>query len=140
MSIQGINFTPELQFKTSRSSGKGGQHVNKVSTKVELRFDIINSQLLSDEEKKRLLQKLKNRINKEGILQIASDKERSQLANKKAVIEKFYALLTKALKVPKKRIPAKPSQKAKKKRLKEKKLLSEKKKLRRKDVSDLDIE
>ena len=121
----------ELNFKTSRSSGSGGQNVNKVSTKVELRFNVVNSLLLTDDEKDRVLEKLKNRISSEGILIISSDTERTQLRNKKKVIEIFLELLEKSLKKPKKRIKTKPSRASKEKRLKEKKIKSDKKQSRK---------
>jgi ribosome-associated protein len=120
----------ELLFKTSRSSGSGGQNVNKVSTKVELRFDLYNSSLLSDNEKERVKIKLKNRISSEGILVMSSDSERTQLRNKKNVIELFFELLEKALHKPKKRVKTKPTRSSKEKRLKEKKMKSDKKRLR----------
>lgn len=123
----------ELTFKTSRSSGSGGQNVNKVSTKVELRFDIENSLLLSDFEKNRIENKLKNRISNDGILILTSDTERTQLGNKKKVIELFFELIEKALKKPKKRIKTKPTKASKEKRLKNKKIQSEKKRLRNPD-------
>jgi len=123
----------ELSFKTSRSSGSGGQNVNKVSTKVELRFDIDNSLLLADNEKNRIKIKLKNRISSENILIISSDSERTQLRNKKKAIEIFFDLLEKALRKPKKRIKTKPTKASKEKRLKEKKIQSDKKKYRRLD-------
>lgn len=132
MNILSKIFEPEFIFKTSRSSGKGGQNVNKVSSKVELDFDIQNSQLLSDQQKDLLLSKLTNRINKEGILQIISQSERSQLANKEKAIKKFYELLIKSFKPKKKRIATKPGKAAKEKRIKKKKLVSEKKAERRK--------
>jgi len=123
----------ELKYKTSRSSGSGGQNVNKVSTKVELRFDLINSHVLSDEQKKRVNIKLKNRISSEGILILTSDSERTQLANKKKVTELFIELLVKSLQKPKKRIKTKPSKSSVEKRLKEKKIKSEKKRMRNMD-------
>jgi|AMQJ01.1.fsa_nt_gi ribosome-associated protein len=115
----------ELRYKTSRSSGSGGQNVNKVSTKVELRFDIDNTSLLTDTEKDTIKLKLKNRISSENILIITSDSERTQLRNKKKVIELFLELLEKALKKPKKRLKTKPTRTSKENRLKEKKIKSE---------------
>ncbi len=88
---------PELTFYTSRSSGKGGQNVNKVESKVELRFDIQGSKILAEEEKLRLREKLHNRISQEGILILYHHTERSQLANKELVTEKFYRLVQGAL-------------------------------------------
>ncbi|MCK5028475.1 MAG: aminoacyl-tRNA hydrolase [Bacteroidales bacterium] len=123
----------EFVFKTSRSSGSGGQNVNKVSTKVELRFDLYNTALLSDIEKERIGVKLKNRISSEGILIISSDSERTQLRNKKNVIDLFFELLEKALLKPKKRIKTKPTRASKERRLKEKKIVSQKKRLRNPD-------
>lgn len=126
-----IPFERELVFTSSRSSGPGGQHVNKVSTKVELRFHIPNSGLLNDEEKDILLIKLKNKINSEGELIIVSQDERSQLKNKEKAIEKFYDLLQKALTPPKKRKPTKPTQASKEKRLEEKRIIADKKEKRK---------
>ena len=134
--IKEQNFSLEWVFNTSRSSGSGGQHVNKVSTKVELRFDIVNSLLLTEEQKECLIKKLHNIVTKHGILQIVSDTERSQLANKKLVIERFYKLLEDALKVQPKRIPTKPTKRAKEKILKEKKIQAQKKKRRNIDFLD----
>jgi ribosome-associated protein len=121
----------ELVFKAVRSSGSGGQNVNKVSTKVELRFDIENSEFLTGDEKARIFTKLKNRISNDGILIITSDTERTQLRNKHKAVELFFDLLEKALKKPKKRKKTKPTRASKEKRLKDKKLQSEKKKLRK---------
>ncbi|NOQ27818.1 MAG: aminoacyl-tRNA hydrolase [Bacteroidales bacterium] len=121
----------ELSFKASRSSGSGGQNVNKVSTKVELRFNIADSLLLSDNNKDRVRLKLKNRISSEDILIITSDSERTQLGNKRMVIEIFFDLLEKALKRPKKRIKTRPTRASKERRLKEKKINSDRKQSRR---------
>lgn len=121
----------ELKFKSSRSSGSGGQNVNKVSTKVELRFHIENSEILTDEQKILIKEKLKNRISLEGFLIISCDTERTQLANKKKALELFKTLITKALHKPKKRTKTKPTKASKEKRLKEKKILSDKKKSRK---------
>jgi ribosome-associated protein len=128
--IRDTDFSSEWKFTASRSSGKGGQNVNKLSTKVDLHFDYLNSSLLSDEQKSLVAQKLGGLINKEGILKIVSQEDRSQLLNKQNTIEKFYALLEKAFKKTKKRIPTKRSKQSKLKRLKAKKLHSEKKRLR----------
>jgi ribosome-associated protein len=125
--LSGRGFSREFLFSASRSSGPGGQNVNKVSTKVELRFDIPHSILLTEEEKEILLTQLQKKINSEGILIIVSQSERSQLKNKEKTIEKFYTLLQKSLAPKKKRKPTKPNAVAKEKRLEEKKMNSEKK-------------
>ena len=132
MTIQ--DFSREFLFSASRSSGPGGQNVNKVNTKVELRFDVLHSELLSEEEKEILLIRLQKKISSEGILIIVSQSERSQLKNKEKTIEKFYALLKKSLTPKKKRKPTRPSAAAKEKRLEEKKMNAEKK-TRRKEVN-----
>ncbi len=111
----------ELSFSTSRSGGPGGQHVNKVNTKVLLEFDVMNSQYLSDEQKARIQEKLGNRITKEGILQITSQDSRSQYANKEDAIEKFIDLLREALKTRPKRRRTRISKAAKQRRLDAKK-------------------
>lgn len=129
--LKGREFSAELTFSASRSSGPGGQHVNKVSTKVELRFDVHNSALLEDEEKSLLEEKLKNRITLDGFLVIVSQSERTQSGNREKVTEKFYDLLRKALTPKKKRKPTRPSRASKEKRLEEKRELSEKKSLRK---------
>lgn len=115
----------ELDFKAVRSSGPGGQHANKTATKVELSFDIANSEALSEEEKTRLFRKLSGRINKEGILKMSSEDSRSQPANKEIVTGNFLSEITEALKKPKKRKKTKPTKASKIKRLKEKKKKSE---------------
>lgn len=121
----------ELVFKATRSSGSGGQNVNKVSTKVELRFLVDDSEFLIDDQKNRIKVKLKNRISLEGYLIVTCDTERTQLANKKKVTELFFELIEKALHKPKKRTKTKPTKASKEKRLKEKKINSEKKKSRK---------
>ena len=117
----------ELKFRTSRSSGPGGQSVNKVSSKVNLLFDVWHTVFLSEEQKMIISEKLKNRINSEGILQLSSEETRSQLKNKEIVIARFLLLLEEALKPVKKRKPTKPGKGAKERRLKTKKIKSEKK-------------
>ena len=123
----------EIKYKTTRSSGSGGQNVNKVSTKVELRFDLVNSLVLTEAQKSIIFTKLKNRISSEGILIITSDSERTQLGNKKKVRELFLALLEQSFRKPKSRIKTKPTKTSREKRLKEKKIKSEKKKMRKID-------
>ncbi|MGM0641696.1 MAG: alternative ribosome rescue aminoacyl-tRNA hydrolase ArfB [Thermotogota bacterium] len=131
MNIRNKALEKEIKFKTSRSGGPGGQHANKVETSVELRFDISNSSALNRQEKRRLLKKLGNKITKEGELIITAENSRSQAQNKEEALEKFFAMVEDALKVPKKRKPTKPSKAAKEKRLKEKKKHGEKKSYRK---------
>ena len=121
------DFTPEFQFQASRSGGAGGQNVNKVSTKVELRFNVLNSNLLDENQKILVQKKLKNQINSEGELIIVSQEERTQLRNKNTVIKKFKDLLKKALFIPKKRLKVEPTFAMITKRLESKKKISEKK-------------
>jgi len=125
------DFSGELHFSASRSSGPGGQNVNKVNTKVELRFHVASSTLLSDEEKILLLEKLAKKINSDSELILVSQTERSQIKNKEKVIEKFYSLLIRALTPRKKRKPTKPSQASKEERLEEKRKQAEKKERRK---------
>ena len=121
------DFKDELSITASRSSGPGGQNVNKVNTKVEVRLDIAGSNLLSDTEKTLLFDKLANKINKLAELIVVSQSERTQLQNKEKAIEKLNLLIASALKVEKKRKKSKNPKSVKEKRLKDKKLKSEKK-------------
>jgi ribosome-associated protein len=125
------NIDNEFVFSASRSGGPGGQNVNKVSTKVELRFNLLLSPSFTEKEKEILFRKLKNKINKEGELLIISQSERSQLLNKQVVIEKFFILISKALSIPKFRKATKPTFTSKLKRLEEKKNRGSIKKLRK---------
>jgi ribosome-associated protein len=122
-----VNIIKELQFKAVRSSGAGGQHVNKVSTKIELVFDVYNSKSLDDTEKEKVYLKLKNRLTKDYILLLQCDESRSQFKNKELAIKRFLKLLENALKEPKKRKATKPTKSAIEKRLKGKKKAAEKK-------------
>ena len=125
------NFQHELSYKTSRSSGSGGQNVNKVETSVTVMWELEDSAVFTDLEKERIALKLKNRINLDGILQLTVSESRTQLQNKKIAIEKIQELVNKSLIVPKKRISTKPSKAKVEKRLESKKKLSEKKENRK---------
>ncbi len=118
------DFSSEFVFQTSRSSGPGGQNVNKVSSKVELRFNLLRSTLLDEHEKTVIAEKLVNKINNEGELVLVAQTDRSQLKNKEKVIKKFYHLLEKALTPPKKRYKTKPTKASVEKRLESKRIKS----------------
>lgn len=121
----------ELKFKASRSSGAGGQHVNKVSSKIELIFDLPNSNEFTKDEKELLLKALRTKLTKENILLLQCDESRSQHKNKEIVIKRFLLLITSGLKVPKKRKATKPSKASIQKRLEKKKQQAYKKTLRK---------
>jgi len=125
------NFTTELSYKTSRSTGAGGQNVNKVETSVTVLWKVEDSQFLNEEEKILIQNKLKNRINSEGILQLTVSESRTQFQNKKIATEKILELVNISLIMPKKRLKTKPSKAKVQKRLDSKKKLSDKKENRR---------
>lgn len=135
--IKTRNLESEFTYSTSRSSGPGGQNVNKVNTKVELRFNILSTTLLSDDEKELLFRKLKNRINNEGELILVSQSERSMILNKEKVTERFYDIISAALTLPEKRLSTRPTGSSKIKRLTAKRNRGIDKKLR-KDPEDHD--
>jgi ribosome-associated protein len=124
----------ELVFTTSRSSGPGGQNVNKVNSKVTLQFDIGKSQALTAEEKELLLKKLAPQITKDGLLLVSAQDSRSQLQNKEAVVVKFKKLLATALKKKRVRKATKPTKGSVQSRIQKKKQHSEKKKWRQKPL------
>jgi ribosome-associated protein len=122
-------ITPEFEFATSRSSGPGGQNVNKVNTRVTLKWDVVHS-VISDIRRELIVKKLHTRLTKEGILILTSQDKRSQLQNKDAVILKLEQLLAKAFAPKKVRKATKPGKAAKQARLQAKKQHAEKKKWR----------
>lgn len=126
----------EVVFSAVRSSGAGGQNVNKVNSKVELRFNVLASLVLTDDEKAMVMEKLATRINSAGELVLTSQTERSQLLNKELAVDKLIVLLAKALTVPKKRKLSKPTKASKMERLATKRQHSTRKVNRRKISGD----
>lgn len=132
MTLASRDFSGEFIFKATRSSGKGGQHVNKVASKIELLFYPKESTLLTSSEKTIALEKWKTKLSAEGCLRIVCQEDRSQLKNKEIAIRKFYSLLKRTLQKPKKRIAVALSEADKEVRIKEKKIRGTKKALRQK--------
>lgn len=128
------NLAQEFSFSATRSSGPGGQNVNKVNTKVELRFSVVHTLNLSESEKEIVIRKLRKRINKEGELLIVSQQGRTQNENKLLAIEKFYEIVSRALTLPAKRKATRPSESSRAKRLDKKKIRSKVKKQRHPDI------
>lgn len=126
----------ECNFKAVRSSGAGGQHVNKVSSKIELSFDLPNSNGLSAVEKTRLQKRLHAKLTKDGVLLLQCSESRSQHRNKDLVVKRFIKVITQELIIPKKRIKTNIPKSVIRKRLKSKKLHAEKKKNRKKSNLD----
>lgn len=136
MTFTKTDLQTNVHYKTSRSGGKGGQNVNKVSSKVELLFSINESTLFTDEEKVLLNTKLQSRFNKDGFLQVICDEERSQYLNKETALEKLNDILVRALHQPKKRKASKPSKASKLARLDDKRRAALKKINRKRDYGD----
>lgn len=128
--------TAELQFRFETSGGPGGQHANRAATRAVLLFDVGNSPSLDDVTRGRLLRRLANRLDKEGMLQIQASDTRSQWQNRQTAITRFRLLLCQALKEPKQRRPTKPSRAAQEARIAKKKRRSAIKKGRGRDWRD----
>ncbi len=126
----------ELDYETSRSSGPGGQHVNKVETRVTVRFDLAGSVALSDEQKERVRSRLAGRITREGVLRVAAQKHRSQSANRDEARARLASLLAEAIRPRRRRRKTRPSAASRRRRLENKRRRSDVKRLRRRPSSE----
>jgi ribosome-associated protein len=117
----------EIEFRFVRSSGPGGQHVNKTSTQAQIRFDLLNSPSIPESERHWMMKRLATKLDSDGGLQVSSQEYRSQLRNKEDAIEKLTLMLNAALERPKKRKPTRPTRGAKESRIRSKKLHGERK-------------
>jgi ribosome-associated protein len=136
--VEAVRITPEiaipvaeLEFRASRASGPGGQGVNTTDSRVELRFDLAGSPSLPPEAKARALRRLGPRLDTDGVLRVVAQARRSQLANRRAAVERFAELLTAALHTPRPRRPTRPSRAAEAQRVEAKQRRSATKRLRR---------
>jgi ribosome-associated protein len=138
LSITGTTRIPEaeLDFRFSRSSGPGGQHVNRTETRVELVFDLAHTPSLRDDQRARALQRLAPYVDKKGVLHLVSESSRSQLRNREEVVARFQTLLRGALKVPKRRYATAPTRAARERRLESKRQRSASKRRRRRVLPD----
>ncbi len=132
MTIPSSEYT--LEF--ARSGGPGGQNVNKVSSKAQLRFNVGASLVLSEDQKNRVREILKNRLTNEDEILVVAEDERSQIQNRELVVARFQELITQALHVPKKRRPTRPTYGSREKRLQTKKIISERKQSRQRTSLD----
>jgi ribosome-associated protein len=130
------SLVAECRFEATRSSGSGGQNVNKVSTKVILLFNVNESRVLDNDQKSVFLSELHTRISKYGIFRISCGRERTQFGNRKLVIEKFIALIEKAFKPEIERIATKPTRSSEHRRLESKKAVADRKTARRRRFDD----
>ena len=126
-----IISSSEIAYHTTRSSGPGGQHVNKAETQVELLYDVAHSPSLTEAQRQRILSQLKNLIDQDGVLHLTAQSERSQLRNREIVTVRFQEMLAAALRVPKKRRPTKPTAASQTRRVESKKRRGQIKQLRR---------
>jgi len=126
----------ELDVRVSRSSGAGGQHVNKTSSRVEIFWNVVSSKAVSDEERARLLDKLESRLTTEGSIRVVASDMRSQSRNRELAEERLAELVRRALVIPRKRRPTKPTRASKEARLEEKKRQARKKRDRQQKSFD----